>query len=84
MAALATEWRTARLSPRERAILEHSEKLTLRPWEMQRGDVEDLRAVGLSEPEILDLNQVVGYYAYANRLTDGLGVPLETFWDEDE
>jgi len=27
--------------------------------------------------------QVTGYYAYVNRLADGLGVELESIWDED-
>lgn len=33
---------------------------------------------GLSDAEILDANQVAAYYAYANRLVDGLGVRLES------
>ena len=30
------------------------------------------------------MNQVAGYYAYVNRLADGLGVELESFWDNEE
>ncbi|MFN2136407.1 MAG: peroxidase-related enzyme, partial [Candidatus Promineifilaceae bacterium] len=29
-------------------------------------------------------NQVTGYYAFVNRLADGLGVELEGFWSEEE
>ncbi|SVD83780.1 uncharacterized protein METZ01_LOCUS436634, partial [marine metagenome] len=32
----------------------------------------------------LHVNQVAGYYAYVNRLADGLGVGLESFWDNEE
>jgi hypothetical protein len=31
---------------------------------------------------ILDIRQVIGYFASVNRLADGLGVPLEEFWGE--
>lgn len=37
-----------------------------------------LRDAGLTDRDIVDLNQVVGYYAYVNRVADGLGVTLET------
>jgi len=56
------------------------EKLTLKPWEMVEADVIALRDVGFSDSAILDINQVTGYYAYVNRLADGLGVELEEFW----
>ena len=61
----------------ERAMLEYAEKLTLRPWEMVEEDVIALREAGFSDAAILDINQVTSYYAYVNRLADGLGVELE-------
>lgn len=80
MNQLGTEWRAAPLSDADRAMLEYAEKLTLRPWEMVEADVQALRAAGFSDTAILDINQVTGYYAYVNRLADGLGVELEAFW----
>ena len=62
-------------------MLAYVEKLTLRPWEMVETDVIDLRKAGFSDSAILDINQVTGYYAYVNRLADGLGVDLEHFWN---
>ena len=47
------------------------------PWDMKKSDVENLTKVGFSDREILDINQIVSYYAYVNRLADGLGVELE-------
>lgn len=47
---------------------------------MVKDDVEALRTVGFNDADILDINQVTGYYAYVNRLADGLGVELEAFW----
>ena len=44
---------------------------------MERGDVERLRAVGLSDADVLAVAEVTAYYAYANRIADGLGVELE-------
>lgn len=49
---------------------------------MEQGDIEQLIAAGLSEREVLDVNQIIGYFAYVNRLADGLGVPLESFWEK--
>ena len=49
---------------------------------MERSDVESLRSTGFSDAAILDINQVTAYYAFANRLVDGLGVELER-WKVD-
>lgn len=79
-AQLAVDWRAAPLSTTDRAMLVYVEKLTLRPWEMVESDVQALRAASFSDRAILDINQVTAYYAYVNRLADGLGVELELFW----
>jgi len=80
--ALKSSWRAAVLDDADQAMLAYVEKLTLRPWEMVKDDVLALRAAGFSDAAILDINQVTGYYAYVNRLADGLGVDLEPFWNE--
>jgi len=64
-------------------MLEYVEKLTLRPWDMVKEDVARLRDAGFSDAAILDVNQVTGYYAFVNRLADGLGVELERIHRED-
>lgn len=74
---LEGDWRRAELSEADRAMLEYVEKLTLRPWDMVEEDVVALREAGFSDPAILDINQVTSYYAFVNRLADGLGVELE-------
>ena len=63
-------------------MLDYAHKLTVEPWTMTRDDVEALRTAGFSDRAILDMNQVAGYYAYVNRLADGLGVELEGFWQD--
>jgi len=77
---LKKDFRQARLSPADFAMCVYVEKLTLKPWEMHEADVIALRDAGFSDSAILDINQVTGYYAYVNRLADGLGVELEEFW----
>jgi uncharacterized peroxidase-related enzyme len=76
---LKTDWQQADLTPADREMLVYTEKLTLRPWDMIEADVIALRNVGFSDGAILDINQVTGYYAYVNRLADGLGVELEDY-----
>jgi len=65
------------LTQREAAMLVYAHKLATAPAEMNRHDVEALRGVGLTDHEILDLAQIVGYFAYANRIVQGLGATLE-------
>lgn len=77
VAQLRRDWRQAALSSEDRAMLAYVEKLTLRPWDMVAADVAALRTAGFGDEAILDINQVTGYYAFVNRLTNGLGVELE-------
>ena len=84
MKNLQTDWRQAELSAADRAMLEYAEKLTLLTRKMGKDDVAALREVGFSDAAILDINQVTGYYAFVNRLSDGLGVELEPFWHQKE
>lgn len=65
------------LDPADRAMLAYAEKLTLHPCEMEEGDVDDLRDVGFGDAAVLDICQVTSYYAFVNRMADGLGVQLE-------
>jgi uncharacterized peroxidase-related enzyme len=77
VAAFESDWRAAPIDDRQRAMLGYAEKLTQRPGEMVEGDVDALRATGLSDRAILEANLVVAYFAYVNRIADGLGVRLE-------
>ncbi len=65
-------------------MLEYATKLTQSPWEMDESDVEKLRSKGFTDRAILDIAQVVAYYAYVNRIADGLGVSLEDYWTHGE
>ena len=65
------------------AMLDYASKLTERPTDMTWKDVERLRDVGYTDRGILDINQIVSYFAYVNRVADGLGVKLEDFWKKN-
>lgn len=82
MAALAEDHRTAELSAADRAMLDYALKLTREPWAMKKADVEHLREAGFDDAAILDIAQVTAYYAFVNRLADGLGVELESYWNQ--
>jgi uncharacterized peroxidase-related enzyme len=82
VAQLKADYRGAALSPEDRAMLDYAAKLTRVPWEMEEADVLSLRAADFSDGAILDINQITGYYAYVNRLADGLGVEMEAFWED--
>ena len=71
------DWRAAGLDARRVAMLEYALKLSATPSAVVRADVETLREHGLSDTDVLHLAELVGYYAYVNRIADGLGVELE-------
>lgn len=82
MTALTNDYRKATLSVVDRAMLDYAVKLTREPWAMEEADVTALREAGFDDAAILDIAQVTAYYAYVNRLADGLGVELEAYWGE--
>ena len=59
-------------------MLAYVDKLTRRPEDVSAGDVSALRRAGFSDAAILDICQVAAYYAFVNRLADGLGVEVES------
>lgn len=58
----------------ELAALRYARELTLAPADMTEPHVVALRDAGLDDGRILEINQVVAYFAYANRTVLGLGV----------
>ena len=61
------------LDAREQAALRYAQKLTVTPQDMAQSDVQALRDAGWEDGEILEINQVSAYFAYANRTVLGLG-----------
>lgn len=79
---LLADFRQAALSAADQAMLEYAVKLTLEPWKIVEADVMALRQAGFDDSQVLDIAQIAGYFAFVNRIADGLGVALESFWDE--
>jgi uncharacterized protein YciW len=65
-------------------MLRYVDKLTRTPGTMSREDVDQLRGSGHSDQDILHIAEVAGYYAYVNRIADGLGVELEPWIPQDD
>lgn len=52
----------------------HARKLTFEHHTIKESDIQELRAIGFSDGEILEINQVTSYFNYVNRTVVGLGV----------
>jgi len=62
---------------RELAALDYTRRLTESPRSISEVDVEALRTAGFDDGEILEINQVAAYFAYANRTVLGLGITTD-------
>jgi len=80
VAGLSEDYRAVDLERPERVMLDFAAKLTQRPQAMQRQDIQELRGQGFSDRAIHDIVVVTAYYAFVNRVADGLGVELEPGW----
>lgn len=76
-AAVARDWKTAPLSPRERAILAYAERMTRDAHALRPADADSLRAHGLDDGAILELAHVAGFFNSINRIVDALGIDPE-------
>ena len=76
-------WRNAGLDARRQALLGYVEKLTLDPANVQKADLDALRDAGFEDADVLAICEVAAYYAYVNRIADGLGVQLEPGFESD-
>ena len=73
MERLHREGVEAQLDTRRSALVAFAAKLTTDPASIVPADAEPLRAVGLSDGDILDLTHAVAMFAWANRLMQSLG-----------
>ncbi len=82
MEQLKKNYKKADISSVQRAMLDYAAKPTKTPGKMTEKDLVPLRKLGYDDRAILDINQITSYYAYVNRVADGLGVVLEDFWNK--
>jgi uncharacterized peroxidase-related enzyme len=65
---MAMNYRAARLSKRERAMLDFTVKLTAESWRVEEEDREALRRAGFSDRDIWDIAAVAGFFNMTNRV----------------
>lgn len=73
-AALRRDYRQAKLSGQDRAMLDYVSKLTTHPARIASEDLDILRRVGFHDEGILQINLIASWFNYINRVADGLGV----------
>ncbi len=82
LARLDHGYENAGLSERRLAMLRWVEKLTRTPGAMTRADAQALMRAGFDDADVLAICEVASYYAYVNRIADGLGVEVEPWTEE--
>jgi len=55
-------------------VMNYVEKLVKTPWKVTETDITNMKKFSYGDGEVLEVNQVVGYFCYANRTVLGLGV----------
>jgi uncharacterized peroxidase-related enzyme len=65
---MAMNYRAARLSKRERAMLDFAVKLAAEPWLVEEEDREHLRRLGFTDRDIWDIAAVAGFFNMTNRI----------------
>lgn len=58
-------------------MLDYAAKLTTTPAAVTSEDIDRLREAGFNPRAIHDICAITAYYAFVNRIADGLGVELE-------
>jgi len=71
---LIQDYRSIKLTKKERSLLDYSVKLTEKAEAVSQEDIKNLRNNGFSDKDILNINLVVSYFNFVNRIALGLGV----------
>jgi len=65
---MVMNYRAARLSKRQRAMLDFAVKLTAEPWTVDEADRVLLRRAGFTDRDIWDISAVAGFFNMSNRV----------------
>jgi uncharacterized peroxidase-related enzyme len=77
---IVMNYRAARLSKRQRAMLDFAVKLTAQPANVEEGDRERLRRAGFSDRDIWDIAAVVGFFNMSNRVASATDMRPNTVY----
>jgi uncharacterized peroxidase-related enzyme len=72
--AISTDWRSADIPPRERAMLEFAETITKDATRVSPATLDGLRAHSFDDTAILQMTVIASWFNYINRMADALGV----------
>ena len=67
---LATNYRKAAITPRQRVMLDFAVKVSQRAEEIEDADFEALRAAGFDENDIWDIGAIASLFALSNRIAN--------------
>jgi uncharacterized peroxidase-related enzyme len=73
-AALSADAPEQAFEGKELELLRYTRELTLNPGDITEALVRAAKDAGATDAEILEVNQCCGYFCYANRTLNGLGV----------
>ena len=74
MQQLRTDYRSAPLTPAERAMLDFAVQITEDATRITRDDIEGLKAHGFDDRAVLQMTLIASWFNYINRVADALGV----------
>lgn len=77
---MVMNYRAARLSKRQRAMLDFSVKLTTQPWDVEEQDRDKLRREGFSDRDIWDIAAVAGFFNMTNRVASATDMRPNTVY----
>src|SRR5271168_1427822 len=79
---MVMNYRAARLSERERAMLDFAVKATAEPWLIEETDRDRLRHAGFGDRDIWDITAVAGFFNMTNRVASATDMRPNSVYHE--
>ncbi|MFT5132585.1 MAG: putative peroxidase-related enzyme [Gammaproteobacteria bacterium] len=78
---IATNYRKADITPRQKAMLDFAAKVSLQAEELGDDDFESLRQHGFSDEDIWDIGAITAFFSLSNRMANLTGMrPNDEFY----
>lgn len=71
------------MSPAERALLEYVTKVTEAAYRTTPEDVQALRELGWTEPQIAEAVYITAMFAFFNRVADAFGIASQGYLESN-
>ena len=72
---VATNYRKADITPRQRAMLDFAMKVSTRAHEVDETDYDTLRSHGLSDEDAWDIAAIAAFFGMSNRIANAFSIP---------